>query len=159
MAFALLLLRRAGLYLAMVVAMLSIGDEFPFSHFPMYGKLPDTVISIRLLDAKGALISTEQSFHLPTSTLKKHIVRELAELKSAGKIQRTQDSSPAVMREVGQKVLDWMLQHYAPQVPELSAATVQLEARRYRVIRGKIDIVPEIVATGRAQPFTPAPQP
>jgi hypothetical protein len=147
------LFRRAGVYLAMGVAMLVIGEEFPFSNFPMYGKLPESVISIRVLNGAGEMISTQPSFGLPTFVLKKNFVRILGEQKAAGKIKRVQDADQSVLRAIGKEVLDWMLEHHSPRQASFGQAKVQLEVRRYRVVKGRIVITPEIVAVGTAKPY------
>ena len=151
------ILRRAGIFLAMLAAMLVVGDEFPFSNFPMYGKLPDAVFSMRLVDERGELLASTPDFNVGTTILKKHMEREFHAMKAAGKVKLIANPPPAMAREVGQKVLDWMLQHYPPLKSELGGALVKLEMRRYVVKKRDIVIESQIVGEGRAQPFKPKP--
>lgn len=146
---------NAGLFLVMCVLMLAIGDQFPFSHFPMYSVLPESTICLRVTDGAGKLIPVQLAFSVQSSILKKQMVRELQELKSKGEIKIVSSVSLPASKKCGQRVLDWMLKNRPVRDPALAGATVRLEQVTYTAKKGSVKQQVDVLAEG----VVPAPKP
>jgi len=142
--------QSAGMFLIMSALMLALGDQFPFSHFPMYSVLPDKVICLRVTDASGTLLPLNPSFGIVTPLLKKQMERELKGMKEARKIKLISAPPAEAEREAGQKVLDWMLAHYQPLQPALAGQTVKLEQVGYQMKSGHVAETVRVLAEGKA---------
>lgn len=149
--------KTAGLFLIMLVLMLAIGDQFPFSHFPMYSVLPESTICIRVTDGDGRLIPVQPAFSVQSSILKKHMVRELQELKTKGKIKLIRSVPLDASKECGQRVLDWMLKNRPVRDLALVGKTVKLEQVTYTARKGSVIEQIDVLAEGIVAAPKPAP--
>lgn len=147
----------AGFFLVLSVLMLAIGDQFPFSHFPMYSVLPESAMSIRVVDEAGQRVPVQIAFSVQSSILKKQMIRELNEQKAKGKIKLVSAPSLEVSKECGQRVLDWMLQNRPARDPAMVGKKVKLEQVVFTAKKGsvteKVDVLAEgIVPEPKAKP-------
>lgn len=147
----------AGLFLVMCVLMLSIGDQFPFSHFPMYSVLPESTMCIRVTDEGGKLIPVQLAFSVQSSILKKQMVRELQEMKAQKKIKLTRSVPLEVSKQCGVRVLDWMLKNRPVRDPALVGKTVKLEQVTYTARKGSVTETVDVLAEGIVAAPKPAP--
>jgi hypothetical protein len=147
-------LQRSAMFLIMAALMLIFGDQFPFSNFPMYSVLPDSVICMRVTDSAGKLLPLDPAFGIGTTLLKKQMERELHEMKDAGTINKISDPGLPAAKKAGKVVLDWLLAHHPPRRAELSGQTVKLEQVSYRVKHGEVVEKVDVLAEGRAQEVT-----
>ncbi len=147
----------AGLFLVMAVLMLSIGDQFPFSHFPMYATLPESTFCIRVTDADGKLMPVQLAFGVQSSILKKQMVRELKEQKDNGRMKLVSAPPPDIARECGRRVLEWMLDHRPAFDPALVGKAVKLEQVTYTARKGAVKEKVDVLAEGFVKHSRPAP--
>ena len=152
---ALAVVDHAGLFLVLTPLMLVIGDQFPFSNFPMYSILPESTMCVRVTDGDGKLIPVQLAFSVQASILKKQMVRELQEMKAQKKIKRLSTASLETSQECGQRVLDWMLKNRPASDPALAGKMVKLEQVTYTATKGSVTERVDVLAEG----IVPAPQP
>lgn len=131
-------IQRFGFFAFMLAAMLLAGDQFPFSNFPMYSILPDSLMSMRLTDAQGNLLPSVPAFGVGTTIIKKQMARELHEMKEKGQIKLIKTVPLDASKEAGQRVLAWVLDNHPPRNPELAGATIKLEQTIYTTQKGSV---------------------
>lgn len=144
----------AGFFLVLSVIMLAVGDQFPFSHFPMYSVLPESAMSIRVVDEDGRRVPVQTAFSVQSSILKKQMMRELNEQKVKGRIKRVSAASLEVSKECGQRVLDWMLQNRPACDPAMAGKKVKLEQVVFTAKKGSVTEEAIVLAEG----IVPAPK-
>jgi len=145
--------RKFGLFVAMLAAMLACGDQFPFSNFPMYSVLPETVICMRLTDTQGKMIPSVPAFNVGTTILKKQMARELQTMKAEGRIKLVSDPPLDAAREAGQRVLDWVLKNHPPREAALTGTIVRLEQVTYAIKKGAISQRVDVIGEGMTMSY------
>ena len=149
------LVRRSCIFGFMLAAMLVFGDQFPFSDFPMYSVLPDSLISMRITDAEAKLLPSVPAFNVGTTVIKKQMARELNEMKARGEIKLIKKPPLDACKKAGQNVLNWLLENHAPLDPKLSGAVIRLEQTTYTVSNGTITTTTDVIAEGKAKAAKP----
>lgn len=91
----------------LVIALLLIGEQFPFSYFPMYSSFDPEADYYYVADTAGEPYACVEIFGTSTANVKKMYrarLRELVGKRSA----RENDATDAERREVGIEMLDYL---------------------------------------------------
>ena len=91
----------------LVVALLLIGEQFPFSYFPMYSSFDPEADYYYVADAEGQPYACVEIFGTSTANVKKMYrarLRELVNKRGA----RESDATEAERREVGEEMLEYL---------------------------------------------------
>lgn len=123
----------------------------------MYFVLPESTICVRVTEEKGTLIPVQPAFSVRSSILKKQMVRELQELKTAGRIKKISTVSLEASKECGQRVLDWMLAHRPALDPAMVGKRVKLEQVTYTARKGSVTEKVDVLAEGVVVNAKPKP--
>ena len=129
-------IRRAPLALmvAMVVGLYLIGDEYPFSNYPMYSNFDEEALVFFLSDENGTPLKMREVFDKSASDAKKIYKNHLQRLAKDANIADDQEPPLTMMQEAGRKVLDQFLtEHKRPDFAEQMAAHPALQAHLRRV--------------------------
>jgi len=132
--------RRPLLSLALIVAALAvIGDEFPFSNFPMYANFDEEAQVLFITDENGTPFAMKRLFKRSPSSAKKIYKAYLEDACAASGI-RAADAGAEEQGRAAEKVLDKLLtQHKRDKFDEATAGarSLQLRLRRIR-LRGDV---------------------
>ena len=90
---------QIGPLLAFTVACLAIGEQFPFSDFPMYSSFQRDTYYVYLADESGQPLPTLSTLGMTTPILKKHydreVQREVRRLRTRRRLMSAQQKAPA----------------------------------------------------------------
>ena len=96
---ALIVQMRIGPLLAFTVACLVIGEQFPFSDFPMYSSFQRDTYYVYLADERGQPLPTLATLGMTTPMLKKHydveVQREVRRLRTRRRLMSAEQKAPA----------------------------------------------------------------
>lgn len=109
--------------LVFTAACLAIGEQFPFSDFPMYSSFGRETYYVYLADAEGRPLPTLETIGMTTPILKKiydrELQREVRRLRTKRRRMSTEQKSP-----VGARVLQSLQASLARQGPDGEPARV-----------------------------------
>ena len=143
------ILRRCWLFFLMVVLMLTIKEEFPFSNFPMYSVLPESTNCLQLTDADDHVIPIWPVFGGAITVLKKQLNHELSMVKAKGSFKKRDEVPPEILHPAGEKVLKWLLTHFPCKEPKLKGQVIKLQQVTFRVKQGRVVRSVETLAEDR----------
>jgi hypothetical protein len=123
-----------ALMVAMVVGLYLIGDEYPFSNYPMYSNFDEEALIFFISDENGTPLEMREVFDKSASDAKKIYKNHLQRLAKDADIADDQEPPLTMMQEAGRKVLDQFLtEHKRPDFTEQMAAHSALQAHLRRV--------------------------
>jgi hypothetical protein len=95
-----------------VALLLVVGENYPFSDFPMYSSLDEESVYFVVKTGRGETLAYATSFRSRASFVPKALKTERRKLEKAGV------SPEAAMRQAGQNVLFYLLERAEPQKRE-----------------------------------------
>jgi hypothetical protein len=110
---------------ALVVALLLIGEQFPFSYFPMYSSFDPRADYYYLATSEGRPVACVPSFGTSTANVKKMYrtrLRALLVPRRAGETEAT----PAERQIAGEEMIDYLRQLGAARHAAVPAGPVRL---------------------------------
>lgn len=103
--------------LAIVLLLQIVGEQFPFSPFPMYSGFSDETTVLYVTDAKDAPLPIKEYFRLSASKVKKAYNTELKRICKA-KGYDDGDAKPEDLQAAGQATLAFLKTQTRAKVPE-----------------------------------------
>ncbi|MCB1098334.1 MAG: hypothetical protein KDN22_22365 [Verrucomicrobiae bacterium] len=123
-----------ALMVAMVVGLYLIGDEYPFSNYPMYSNFDEEALVFFISDENGIPLKMRDVFDKSSSDAKKIYKNHLRRLAKDAKIPDDQEPSLTLKQAAGRSVLDQFLtQHKRPDFADQLADHTALQAHLRRV--------------------------
>lgn len=131
---------------AVVVACYIIGDEFPFSDFPMYSNFDTEADVYYVTDQRDKPVAMKRAFKTPSSGTKKRFKKELGKIVNpAGR--DTKQAQPEELARAGRIVLATLVEDLRPASLPEGTTSVRLYRRTFRMEDDKLsDDKPELLA-------------
>lgn len=122
-----------ALMITMVCVLYLIGDEYPFSNYPMYSNFDEEALVFFISDANGTPLKMRKVFDKSSSDAKKIYKTHLRRLSMDAGIQM-KDAPLELRRAAGRTVLDQFLkEHKRADFMEHTAGVTALQAQLRRV--------------------------
>lgn len=117
----------------MVVVLYLVGDEYPFSNYPMYSNFDEEALVFFISDENGSPFKMRDIFDKSSSDAKKIYKSHLKKLCKESEIKM--DEAPLALKQAaGKKVLDQFLrEHKRSDFAEQTAGCAALQAQLRRV--------------------------
>jgi hypothetical protein len=124
-----------------VIVLLIVGENYPFSNFPMYSSLDDESFYFVIKTGQGETLPFATSFRSRASYVPKALKTERRKLEKEGL------SSEAALNQAGHNVLNHLLEKAEPQSRDgLSRRGLKLVEVRIRVNNAQVEQSESIVA-------------
>lgn len=122
-----------ALLAAMVAVLYLIGDEYPFSNYPMYSNFDEEALVFFIADENGNPLQMRDLFDKSASDAKKIYKSHLERLCREAGVD-AEDAPAALSEAAGRKVLEQLLgEHRRPDFSSVTAGVNVLQARLRRV--------------------------
>ncbi len=109
---------RIWIFLVFCALCLGLGEQYPFSNFPMYSNMEDHTYLLYITDENGQPIPLMTAYGMRTSILKKFFHTEARKIaKKSGKSMSTMD--PQAFEPAGQAAIGRILSYRNDLNPEL----------------------------------------
>ncbi len=133
-------LRSLAPYLPVFIlatALYFIGDQFPFSNFPMYSNLPEGADGVFVTTEKGEFVPMTRTFNVSSQTSRKMFTRELKTILKARGEGDTKMATETEVQRAAQIVLTELVRRGRDRKFGKSTATAFTFNRRFYLREGK----------------------
>ena len=131
----------------LVIALLVIKEQFPFSNFPMYSNFDSEADVVYIANQNGDPLAMDEVFRSGSSTAKKAYKKELGKLTKAAGNRDSNEANADERKAAGAIVLsDWHANIKPKNVPSGTTA-IRIYRRTFELKDGRLgDQTPELLA-------------
>lgn len=135
--------------LAATVLLAVMGEQYPFSDFPMYSHLDDHSDVLYVTDQSDVTLSVERLFGTSSSTQKKVFMTELKTICNPKK-RDTRDALPEEKSEAGARLMSKLLPRLDRGELPAGAAGLRIYYKEFKLDAGKISTgQPQLIAEAK----------